>query len=203
MGLAGTPCSLGKEGVPLFLPCTPRTQGACAVPLFSPLELLLRTWLCTTSCCCLGWAPGRARPKAHQPPEGRGAKLPPGTAQSCLGEADRGDLFPRAPSWRGWRGGSAQPACPWGGGCLPLRVSTLGSLWGGTPTPPAVPPWMGVPKGTWLRRVPGSGGCDCIPPAQLRAALLRFRGCRGAAAKRSGQGELISGVGAPGCPFVS
>lgn len=34
-------------------------------------------------------------------PEGRGAKLPPGPDQSCLGESDRGDLFPRAPSWRG------------------------------------------------------------------------------------------------------
>lgn len=32
--------------------------------------------------------------------------------------------------------------------------------------PRAVPPWVGAPKGTWLRRVPGSGGCDCVPPAR-------------------------------------
>lgn len=125
VGFARTPCTLGKERVPPFPSVSPQDPGSLCCASISLLELLLRTRLRTTGCSCLGWAPGRARPKAHQPPEGRGAKLPPGTAQSCLGEADRGDLFPRAPSWRGaGRLGSASVSL--GGGCLPPGSAPLG-----------------------------------------------------------------------------
>lgn len=42
--------------------------------------------------------------------------------------------------------------------------------------PRAVPPWVGAPKGTWLRRVPGSGGCDCVPPPPAPCRITAISG---------------------------
>lgn len=98
------------------------------------------TDLCMICCSRPGWALGRPRLKAHEPPEGRGAKLPPGTAQSCLGESDRGDLFPRAPSWRG-AGCLDHPACPQWSGHLPTPPSDPCPLLG---DPQGMPSWVGA-----------------------------------------------------------
>jgi len=139
VGFARTLPTLGsKWGHPLFPSVSlPGARVPRAVLCLSFPAGAAGTDLCTTFRSRLGWALGRLRPKAHQPPEGRGAKLPPGTAQSCLEESDRGDLFPRAPSWRGagWLSSPSVSSVE----RLPAHPSR------GPPTPPPWDPLGAVP----------------------------------------------------------
>lgn len=132
----GPPFSLSETpgaGVPRAALCLSFPAGAAGADL------------CTTGRSCPGWALGRTRLKAHEPPEGRGAKLPPGTAQSCLGESDRGDLFPRASSWRG-AGCLAHPACPQRSGHLHTPPRDPCPLPGDPQVlaPQVIPSWVGA-----------------------------------------------------------
>lgn len=113
-------------------------------------------------------------------------KLPPGTTQSYLREADHGDLFPRAPSWRG-----AGP-CPHGeAACHPCS-----------------PPWgpcfvLHIPQAGGTQWNPEGGGWPRPPVAHCCITVIMGLSQLWHKANRTGRVNQCCSRGAPGRPFVS